>query len=157
MKYSEAEFGRAFVLRLEDGEILHEVIEQFARDHKIEAAALIAVGAADKDSALVVGPAGRKQRPVNPMLRLLENASEITGTGTLFPDEQGQPILHMHVAAGRAEKTVTGCVRRGVKIWQVAEVVIFELRNAEAVRKMDAKLGFALLEPGIRPNGAENR
>lgn len=148
MKYTEAEFGRVFVLRLDDGEILHEVIEQFARDHKIKAAALIAVGAADKDSALVVGPAGRKQRPVNPMVRLLENASEITGTGTLFPDEKGEPILHMHVAAGRAEKTTTGCVRRGVKIWHVAEIVIFELRNADAVRKLNAELGFTLLEPG---------
>jgi len=148
MKYSKAEFGRVFVLRLEDGEILHEVVEQFARDHRIKAAALIAVGAADKDSALVVGPAGRNQRPVRPMVRLLENTSEIAGAGTLFPNEKGEPILHMHVAAGRAEKTTTGCVRKGVRIWQVAEVVIFELRNADAVRRLNPELGFELLEPG---------
>lgn len=30
MKYSEARPGRIFVLRLEDGEIVHEVIERFA-------------------------------------------------------------------------------------------------------------------------------
>jgi len=147
MKYSEAEWGRVFVLRLEDGEILHEVIEPFAREHKIRAAALIVVGAADKDSALVVGPAGRKQRPVKPMVRLLDNASEITGTGTLFPNEQGEPILHMHVAAGRGETTTTGCVRKGVRIWHVAEVVLFELRNADAVRRLNPELGFELLEP----------
>ena len=30
MKYSEAKFGRVFVLRLEDGDVLHESIEAFA-------------------------------------------------------------------------------------------------------------------------------
>lgn len=30
MKYTEAKIGRAFVLRLEDGDILHEELEQFA-------------------------------------------------------------------------------------------------------------------------------
>ena len=147
MRYSEAKWGRVFVLRLEDGEILHEVIEEFAREHKIKAAALIAVGVADKDSVLVVGPAGRKQRPVKIMTRSLKNASEITGTGTLFPDERGEPILHMHVAAGRGKTTTTGCVRRGVRVWQVVEVVLFELRNADAVRRLNPDLGFELLEP----------
>ena len=31
MKYSQAEQGRTFVIRLEDGDVLHEKIEQFAR------------------------------------------------------------------------------------------------------------------------------
>ena len=148
MKYSEAKFGRVFVLRLEDGEILHQVIERFAQDHRIEAAAVIAVGAADRGSTLVVGPAERDPRPVNPMVRLLDEAHEIAGVGTLFPNERGEPMLHMHAAAGRAEKTTTGCVRKGVKIWQIAEVVIFELRNSNAVRRLNPELGFELLEPG---------
>ena len=154
MKYSEATFGRVFVLRLEDGEILHEVIERFAVDHRIRAAAVIVVGAADQGSALVVGPAKRNQRPVNPMVRLLDDAHEIAGVGTLFPNEKGEPMLHMHAAAGRGAKTTTGCVRRGVRIWQVAEVVLFELRNVRALRKLDRNLGFELLEPGY---GAKSR
>jgi predicted DNA-binding protein with PD1-like motif len=32
MKYSEAKPGRIFVLRLEDGDILHESVETFARE-----------------------------------------------------------------------------------------------------------------------------
>lgn len=35
MKYSEAKQGRTFVIRLEDGDIIHEEIEQFAKDHSI--------------------------------------------------------------------------------------------------------------------------
>ena len=44
MKYSEAKPGRVFVLRLEDGDILHESIEAFAIEHEIMAASLIALG-----------------------------------------------------------------------------------------------------------------
>ena len=38
MKYSEAKQGRVFIIRLEDGDILHESIEAFAREHSIKAA-----------------------------------------------------------------------------------------------------------------------
>ncbi|NIT59971.1 MAG: DUF296 domain-containing protein, partial [Aliifodinibius sp.] len=31
MKYSEAKQGRIFVIRLEDGDIVHDEIERFAR------------------------------------------------------------------------------------------------------------------------------
>ena len=31
MKYSEAKPGRIFVIRLEDGDIVHEAIESFAK------------------------------------------------------------------------------------------------------------------------------
>ena len=40
MRYSTARMGRIFVIRLEDGEILHETIERFAAEQEIRAAAL---------------------------------------------------------------------------------------------------------------------
>ena len=69
------------------------------------------------------------------------------GTGTLFPDKKGDPILHMHIASGRGANTVTGCVRRGVKVWQVMEVILFELINSSGVRSFDPETGFHLLNP----------
>jgi predicted DNA-binding protein with PD1-like motif len=56
MKYSEARHGRVFVLRLEDGDVLHEVVESFAAEHDIRAASALAIGGADDQSCLVVGP-----------------------------------------------------------------------------------------------------
>jgi len=41
MKYSEAKPGHIFIIRLEDGDILHEAVEVFASSHGIQAAALI--------------------------------------------------------------------------------------------------------------------
>ena len=147
MKYSEAQQGRVFILRLEDGEIVHEVIEKFALDHEIRAASLVIVGGADDGSRLVVGPEEDRGLPLNPMKLTLENAHEITGTGTLFWDEQGQPLLHMHMACGRKEETITGCIREGVKVWHIMEVVIFELLTTTAKRVVEEPLGLKLLQP----------
>ncbi len=145
MKYSPAKPGRIFVLRLEDGEVLHEIVEQFARDHQIGAASLIAVGGADAGSRLVVGPAAGRTAPLQPMEHILDEAHEIAGVGTLFPDAAGQPVLHMHLAAGRRGQTITGCVRRGVRVWHVLEIIIQELTGTPACRRLDPATGFELL------------
>ena len=140
--------GRVFVIRIEDGEIVHEVIEEFARNHQISSAALLILGGADAGSTLVVGPHEDRILPVVPLTHILANAHEATGTGTIFPDEQGAPLLHMHMACGRGEETITGCIRSGIKVWLVMEVILFELLNAKAVRRPEPPTGFQLLQPG---------
>lgn len=146
MKYSQTQVGRAFVIRLEDGDVLHTSIEQFAADNNISTASLIVVGGADAGSRLIVGPADGRASPVLPMDKLLDDVHEVSGVGTLFPDSKGRPVLHMHIACGRKDQTVTGCVRRGVKVWHVMEVVLFELVGSSARRIMDTVTGFELLE-----------
>jgi predicted DNA-binding protein with PD1-like motif len=148
MKYAEASQGRVFVLRLEDGEIVHQVVESFAREKGIAAAALIAVGGADQGSTLVVGPEDGRAVPVTPMQRILDNVHEVAGVGTLFPDEEGQPMLHMHMACGREDRTTTGCIRSGVKTWQILEIIVYELLDSPARRRLEPELGFKLLDPG---------
>jgi predicted DNA-binding protein with PD1-like motif len=147
VKYSEAKQGRTFVIRLEDGDVLHEVIEQFAFERAIGAAALIAVGGADDGSRLVVGPAKGRAKPLVPVEHTLDGVHEIAGTGTLFRNEQGQPILHMHMACGRGDRSITGCARTGVKTWHVMEVVLFEITGTTARRTLDPETGFTLLQP----------
>jgi predicted DNA-binding protein with PD1-like motif len=147
MQYSQARQGRVFILRLEDGEIVHQVIEQFAVDQSIKAATLIIMGGADDGSRLIVGPQEDRGLPLNPMQHALENAHEVTGTGTIFPDEQGQPLLHMHMACGRKDSTVTGCIREGVKVWHIMEVIVFELLDTSAKRVVEAPLELKFLQP----------
>lgn len=147
MKYSQAEQGRVFVIRLEDGETVHEEIEKFARSQSITAAALIIIGGATEGSKLVVGPEMGQARPIHPMEHIIEDVHEIVGTGTLFPDEEGHPVLHMHMACGRDNHTVTGCIRSGVKVWQVMEVILYELVGTTGKRGLEPELGFRLLNP----------
>ena len=145
MKYTQAEQGRVFILRLEDGEIVHETIENFAREQSITAASLIVIGGAGEGSKLVVGPEDGQTLPITPMTATLDETHEIAGTGTLFPDEDGHPTLHVHMACGRNGKTTTGCIRAGVKVWKVMEVVIFELTGVSATRNFSSELGFRTL------------
>ncbi|MFC1735446.1 PPC domain-containing DNA-binding protein [Candidatus Hydrogenedentota bacterium] len=147
MKYSQAKQERIFVIRLEDGDIVHEEIEKLAREEGIIAGALIIVGGADEGSALIVGPEDGRAEQINPMSHVLDNVHEVTGTGTLFPDDEGNPILHMHMACGRTNKTVTGCVRTGVRVWKVMEAILFELADTAGLRILDETTGFKLLEP----------
>lgn len=145
MKYTEAKPGRVFVIRLEDGDVIHGIIEDFARLEKITAASLIILGGVDAGSILISGPKHGRRKPVKPMEFALNNVHEITGTGTVFPDKEGNPVLHMHIACGRGRQTRTGCIRRGVKTWHVMEVVLYELIDTSARRLPDPETGFELL------------
>jgi len=147
MKFSEAKTGRVYIIRLEDGEILHEKIESFAKEKNITAAFLQLVGGIDKNSKLIVGPEDGRAATIVPMELSVDDVREVTGTGTLFPDDNGQPVLHVHIACGRNNHTITGCVRNGVIVWHVLEVVLIELLNCTARRMPDKETGFKLLQP----------
>lgn len=147
MQFSQARSGRIFVLRLQDGEIVHEVIERFAAEQHIAAASLVILGGADDGSTLVVGPKEDRGLPLSPMQTNLRNAHEIAGVGTLFCDEEGTPILHLHMACGRGENAVVGCIRSGVRVWRVMEVIFQELLDCSARRVLEEPLGLKLLRP----------
>jgi predicted DNA-binding protein with PD1-like motif len=147
MKYSQAKQGRIFIIRLEDGDIIHKEIEDFSYKKSIKAAALIILGGADQGSKLTVGPKQGRGETIIPMGHILDNVYEIAGTGTIFPDEKGKPSLHMHITCGRNASSITGCVRQGVKAWHIMEIILFELVDTTAVRAFDSTTGFELLRP----------
>jgi len=147
MKVAAAKRGRTFVIRLYDGEIVHQCIERFAAAEGIRAATLRVVGGVGAGTRLVVGPADGRASPITPMEHRLDEPHEATGVGTLFPDEEGRPVVRMHMACGRGMTTVTGCIRRGVVVWKVLEVVLDELLETRGVRVFDPASGFAMLDP----------
>jgi len=146
MQFTEAKLGRIFVLRLHDGECLHEVLEQFAAQHEISTALCFFLGGAKENSRLVVGPKDGYTLPPEPMVTLLNGVHEACGVGTIFVDEEGKPKLHMHASFGRKTRAVTGCVRLGVDVWRIGEVVLLELTGAAAHRVKDKETGFEFLE-----------
>lgn len=146
MQYSEAKQSRIFVLRLEDGDIIHETIEKFAIEKQIKTASIIALGGIDKGSVLIVGPKEGRAEKIVPMEITLDNTYEATGTGTIFPDKDNNPVLHMHLSAGRKNNSLTGCIRKGVKVWHVFEVIISEIIDTPARRIFDKNTGFELLQ-----------
>jgi predicted DNA-binding protein with PD1-like motif len=148
LNYTEAKLGRIFILRLNHGERLHEVIEKFASQKQVSSALCFFLGGAEDKSKVVVGPKDGAALPPEPMVTLLRGVHESCGVGTIFTDEQGKPKLHMHASFGRNDTAVTGCVRMGVDVWQIGEVVILELAGSSAKRAKNKDTGFEFLEIG---------
>jgi predicted DNA-binding protein with PD1-like motif len=146
MQFTEAKLGRIFVLRLHDGDRLPDVLESFAAEKNISSALCFFLGGAKENSRVVVGPKNGYAIPPEPMVTLLNGVHEACGVGTIFANEEGKPKLHMHTSFGRDENTVTGCVRLGVDVWQIGEVIVIELTEAQARRVIDKKTNFEFLE-----------
>ncbi|HOK80545.1 MAG TPA: DNA-binding protein [bacterium] len=148
MKYSQAKIKRAFVVRLEDGEKLPDAIEDFARKHKIQCGICMLIGGIGSGK-LVTGPRYPESSPIIPIFQSITGISEIAGIGTIFPDENNIPKLHMHATTGRKKTTLTGCIRPGITVWKIGECIILELVGAKAKRIKDKKAGFSVLEPDL--------
>jgi uncharacterized protein len=146
MHYAEGKIGRVFVLRLEDGERLPQAIEDFAGEQQVESAMVILIGGVGDGSRMVVGPERQSGRGVVPLVHILTGIQEILAVGTLFPDESGQPLLHMHGAAGREGGAAVGCTRAGMDVWLVGEVILLEIVGTGGRRKKDPGTGFQLLQ-----------
>ncbi len=140
----EGRVGRVFVLRLEDGDTLPESIEAFAAEKKVRCGLCALLGGVG-GGKLVAGPEDGNARTIVPMLQDIAAVYEAAAVGTLFPNEAGEPKLHMHAALGRGDAPLAGCVRKGVDVWKLAEVVVIELLDTGMVRTIDPAFGFEIL------------
>ncbi len=143
MKVSQGRVGRVFGVRLDDGDHLPEAIEDLAREKGITAASVILLGGIGKGK-VVVGPK-TPAIPPDPMVTELDGVHEISAVGTIFANEAGEPILHLHGALGRDGRTITGCTRTGLEVWLVAEAIITEITDTSAKRVLEH--GLELLQP----------
>lgn len=146
MKSTQGSIGRVFILRLEDGDVVNETLEAFARDEGVSRALAFYLGGSAAGSRLVVGPdAGRNDAIVGLVHVLAGAPREVLAVGTLLPNEAGEPSLHMHAAAGREGDATVGCTRAGLETWLVGEVVLLEILGTDARRTIDPGSGFELL------------
>lgn len=139
--------GRAFVIRLQEGEVLHEAIETFCRENGVLHASVTLTGAVGPGSVMVSGPKVPLGDIIEPQLVSLTEPCELTGAGTVFPDEDGNPLVHLHGSVGRKDFVATGDLRPRMVVWLVMEVVITELVGQGPVRvESDPRLKGKLLE-----------
>jgi len=145
MKHTQGAIGRIFVLRLEDGDLLNDTLEAFARDEGVKRGLAFYLGGSAEGSKMVVGPDAGRDDAVIALVHVLAGVQEAFAVGTIFPNEAGEPVLHMHAASGREGAATVGCTRAGLQTWLVGEVVLLEITGTEARRELDAGTGFQLL------------
>jgi len=146
MRYSQGSIGRVFVLRLEDGDVLNQSLEAFAREHGVSRALAFYVGGAGPGSNVVVGPDAARTDAIVPLIYALTGPHETMALGTIFPNEDGEPVAHLHAACGREGAATVGCTRAGLQTWLPGEVVLLERLGATAGRALDPGTGFELLD-----------
>lgn len=145
MIVSEGHIGRVFVLRLGDGDRIPDAIEEFAATREVSSALVVALGGLE-NGRLVVGPEDGTVMPPQSMLAAISRVHEAAAVGTLFPTaHHGKPTLHMHGVLGRGETTLAGCVRPGLDVWKILEVVVIEILGTDLARAHDPETGFNLL------------
>ena len=144
MQYTVGSVGRVITIRFHDGDSIYNGIESIAEKENITQATVWLIGGV-KNGDVVVGPSDEQMPPL-PMREHFTDPREIVGIGTLYPDEQSLPSLHLHAAIGKGNTVLTGCPREGLDCWLVSEAVLMEIIGGTARRQHDPRSGFSLLE-----------
>lgn len=138
MKYSVGEVDRAIIAKIEHGDDLLGSIKELAKKEKINSAVIIMLGAL-KSSKVVVGPR-ELVIPPEGMPRYFDDGREILAIGTIFNNNNEEPLLHIHGAMGREESVLVGCIRDLSEVYLVMELIIIELKGIHAHRLYDPNL-----------------
>ena len=147
MLYSEGKPGRVFVIRLEDGDLLPDCLEEFAADQKIKVGLIHLVGGL-REGRLVVGPESASVDNVKPgFMEIDGQPRETLSLGVIAPDENGKPRAHIHGGLGRKDEVAVGCLRPGIRVWLMAEVIIQEIVGTESKRLLNRVNQLGYLEP----------
>jgi uncharacterized protein len=142
MKYTKGSMGRIFLLKFDNNDVLLEKIEAFARKEKVKSAVMLFIGAL-KEGNLAAGPK-KPVIPPQPFKVNFQDGWEAMGIGTIIPGDSG-PQIHIHASMGKNKQVLTGCVRKGSKVFLVIEAVVFELKGVKAGKSLDALTGINLL------------
>jgi uncharacterized protein len=142
MDYIQANLGRVFVVRIDDGEDLLQQLNLIIKKEKIKAGYVHLIGAS-KNSKAVLGPYERSYPP-NPYWWEFDDARELLGLG-IFAWENDEPKIHIHSGIGHFDVSKIGCIREKSEVYLTIEAVIQEI-IAPVSRKLDNRYNASLLD-----------
>lgn len=126
---------------LAPGEEAKASLLAIAREHGIETASFVALGAFEKAVIAYFDWPTKKYQPI-PVDRQVE---VITLVGDIVPDEKGKPSLHAHVVLGLPDGSTRGGHLVEGHVRPTLEVTITET-PAHLTRRKHPELGVALIE-----------
>jgi uncharacterized protein len=131
---------RTFALVFDKGDEVVSQLTAFAREHRISAAQVTAIGAL---SDAMLGYFDRERKdyrkiPVSGQVEVLALVGDIA-----LGD--GEPTVHAHVVLGRPDGTALGGHLLEARVWPTLEVVLTE-SPAHLRRRHDPETGLALIE-----------
>ncbi|HSH12966.1 MAG TPA: PPC domain-containing DNA-binding protein [Desulfurivibrionaceae bacterium] len=139
MDYRQGTTGRVFCIRFDDGDDFLGNLTDLIIKEQVRQGWFHVIGGL-REAQVVTGPKAPTMPP-DPVWTELATARETLGTGTVFWDGE-TPRIHLHAALGHHGDTLTGCVRKGTKVYLILEVVLIEIAGIEADRPWFAAGGF---------------
>lgn len=135
MQGFEHTIGRAFRLKVSQGEEALQCLKDFCSQKGIKSGFFTAIGAFG-EAEIYEGMSAEKLRPVKKSYREPLEIAAMMGNITIMDN---QPYIHCHAALGREDfSTLNGHLARGV-VSLVCEIVIVEFKEV-AERKLDPKV-----------------
>lgn len=145
MEYRQGSTGRVFCIRFDDGDDFLGGLTELIKKEEVRQGWFHVIGGL-RAAQVVTGPKAPTMPP-EPVWAELSTVRETLGTGTVFWDGN-EPRLHLHAALGHHGDTLTGCVRKGTKVYLVLEVMLIEIAGLAADRPWFAEGGFNRLSFG---------
>jgi len=134
--------GKIWLLVLQSGEEVKQVLEDFAAQNRIQAASFVALGAFER-ARLGYFQWDRKAYKEIPVL---EQVEVITLAGDIVRDEKDKPSLHAHAVLGREDGSTRGGHLLEGLVRPTLEITLTQ-SPAHLVRRKHPELGIALIEP----------
>jgi hypothetical protein len=141
MQCAEGRPGRIFIVRIDHGEDLLGVLEQCIREKEIHCGVIQVLGALGAGK-MVSGPE-EMVLPPYPHWEDFNGGWEMIGLGTISWSDD-RPHIHLHSAAGKGNRTLTGCLREKAEVYIVTEAVITEISGVQSVSCPDRTTGLSL-------------
>lgn len=133
---------RTLVAILETGDEAMACLTQLARDEKLGAAQLSAIGAFSEAELKYFDWESKAYQSI-PVREQVEVAAF---TGDIALDDRGEPVLHVHVVLGRRDGNALAGHLGSARVRPTLEVVITE-SPAHLRRVCDRESGLALIRP----------
>ena len=131
------------LLRLDEDEDFLPALKALTKKERIENGCFVIIGGPKRGS--LVSGAETEDIPVVPIWHHVQDNHELLGIGNIFQLD-GELKIHIHVALARGEEFLMGCLRESSKVFLVAEIIVFELLDTEAVREKNGRPGLSLLK-----------
>lgn len=129
-----------YVTVLDPGEEAVAVLSAFARDQKLTAAQITAVGAFERTTVGWFDRSARKYQPIS----VDEQCEVLSLLGDVAIGTDG-PQLHLHAVLGLSDGSTRGGHLLSGQVWPTLEVIIREA-PAELVKTDRPDLGIALID-----------
>ena len=129
-----------YAVVLDQGDDAVQSLTSFARQHRLDASQITAIGAFSEATLGYFDRAKKDYRkiPVSEQVEVLSMVGDIALDGD-------QPKLHVHVVLGRSDGSTLGGHLLAGRVWPTLEVIVTESPR-HLRRRMDPASGLALID-----------